>query len=481
MLFNSWAFACLCLISFGFYYMIPRIFEKKAAESQIAILIISSFIFYGSYRPVLLLLLMGSIFFNALASYFACYGRVNKTFFWATIGVVLNLGILAVFKYNTLIYTTFFQSSSTSDPVLHFLLTIPLPIGISFFTFQGISLVVDAYRDRREGGRDIGLKPNFPLHLFHIALFKSFFPQLVAGPIVKAHDFLPQMKIKDFSDIKWDPAFSSLVTGYFLKMVVADNLKDQTFWLVYPYFQGHSSVTLLALLFGYSMQIFADFAGYSSIAIGLALLFGYEFPKNFYFPYISRSFSEFWTRWHISLSSWLREYLYFPLGGNKKGGMRTYLNLMIVMVFGGLWHGATWSYAIWGGWHGVMLVIERFFGWNKSPSNPLSIASIWRMFFVFSAVTVAWLLFRLPNFSHVIAYAQSLIHNRSLSMTKQLVFNIGVYSLPVVLYHLLYLLKDTKFKVPFTRGYGRALLGGIMLFLIIFNSGAPGAFIYFQF
>src|SRR5262249_45250720 len=153
--------------------------------------------------------------------------------------------------------------------------SIPLPIGISFFTFQGISLVVDAYRARAESTARLTLRPSFREHLSDIMLFKAFFPQLVSGPIVKAHDFLPQIGPQWWSQIRWPSAFSSLVVGYFLKMVVADNLKDQTFWLTYPYFEGQSSITLLALLFGYSMQIFADFAGYSLIAIGLASLFGY--------------------------------------------------------------------------------------------------------------------------------------------------------------------------------------------------------------
>ena len=166
---------------------------------------------------------------------------------------------------------------------------------------------------------------------------------------------------------------------FFKKWLVADNLKDITYWISYPFFQNLSSLTLITLLTGYSAQIFADFAGYSLIAIGVAELFGYHLPQNFNFPYISKSFSEFWTRWHISLSSWLKEYLYFSLGGNRKGKGRTYLNLLIVMFLGGLWHGAAWSFAVWGLWHGTALVIERKF-FNIKESSSFLVSSV-RVFF----------------------------------------------------------------------------------------------------
>ena len=240
-------------------------------------------------------------------------------------------------------------------------------------------------------------------HFRNTALFKSFFPYLVAGPIVKAHEFYPQIEAKNLQDIAWETAFRCLVVGYFLKMVVADNLKDATFWIEYPHFLRHSSVGLLALLFGFSMQIFADFAGYSLIAIGLGHLFGYNLPTNFNFPYLSRSFSEFWKRWHISLSTWLRDYLYFPLGGNRKGKIRTYLNLFIVMFLGGLWHGASWKYAVWGSFHGLALAVERLF------RNKINLPRHWvldslRVLVVFSFVTFAWLLFRLPTLKQVYDY-----------------------------------------------------------------------------
>ncbi|HEX5001148.1 MAG TPA: MBOAT family O-acyltransferase, partial [Bacteroidia bacterium] len=271
--------------------------------------------------------------------------------------------------------------------------------------------------------------------------------------------------------------FRKLVIGYFLKMVVADNLKEFTFWISYPYFEGFKTLPLLVMLFGYSCQIFADFAGYSLIAIGLAKLFGYNLLKNFNFPYISTSFKEFWKRWHISLSSFLMEYLYIPLGGNRKGKIRTYVNLMITMLLGGLWHGAAWSYAVWGAFHGLALAVERFFTYRLSLPNSLLIRFL-RGLLVFSFVTLAWLLFKLPNFTHVIKYIQAIFANDGSNYFEMSIY-IFIYSIPVVLYHLVYL-SEQKFGAIKLRK-AEFLPYGVMLFLILTNSGPAGSFIYFQF
>jgi alginate O-acetyltransferase complex protein AlgI len=269
-----------------------------------------------------------------------------------------------------------------------------------------------------------------------------------------------------------------LVLGYFLKMVIADNLKDFTFWIAYPYFQAHATINLIVMLLGYSCQIFADFAGYSLIAIGLAKLFGYNFGINFNFPYISSSFKDFWKRWHISLSSFLMEYLYLPLGGNRKGKYRTYLNLMITMLLGGLWHGAAWSYAVWGCFHGALLAIERFFTTDNN-KTPHPIIVFFNRILVFVLVTLGWLLFKLPEFSHVVAYIKTIYKNTSYSYDWTLCFNIFIYSVPVFIYHGFYLIKDKKIY-QYVRKF-EYLIYGLMLFLILTNSGSSGAFIYFQF
>src|ERR1700736_844085 len=313
MLFNSVIFTFLVAVTFALYYL------PFVSRWQIYVLIVSSFIFYSYEQPVLLLLLLASIAINVITSYLVAVDKPQRQRLWAVIGVALNVGVLLFFKYGPLFANSFFGGAATS--IGRFLITIPLPIGISFFTFQGISLVVEVFRDQQHRDDSVPrvVPRNFMDHLANTALFKSFFPYLVAGPIVKAHEFYPQIEAKEFRNIRWEAAFRALTVGYFLKMVVADNMKDATFWIEFPFFMNDSTLTLTALIFGYSMQIFSDFAGYSLIAIGLGHLFGYALPTNFNFPYISRSFSEFWTRWHISLSSWLREYLYYPLGGNRRG------------------------------------------------------------------------------------------------------------------------------------------------------------------
>lgn len=468
MLFTSFIFLGLVIITFILYYL--QCFSKF----QISILIISSLVFYAYNQPILVLLLLLSVSINIVSSYFVVYGINKYKKIFAITGVTLNLSILLFFKYSPLLSKTFFKETSS---IGEFLLTMPLPIGISFFTFQGISLVVDIYKEKYFNNKEIVPK-SFIKHSERVLFFKGFFPQLISGPIVKAHDFIPQIGIKKLNEIKWESFFKSIVTGYFLKMVVADNLKDFTFWIAFPYFQGQSTVTLIVMLFGYSIQIFADFAGYSLIAIGFATLFGYNFNANFNFPYISTSFKEFWKRWHISLSTFLMEYLYIPLGGNKKGKIRTYINLMIVMFLGGLWHGAAWSYAIWGSFHGLALAIERFLS-DKIRIRTTKLTEIFKFFLVFGFVTFAWLLFKLPNFEHVVEYVRCIFNNFGLGINFQIIIYIIFYSIPVILYHLIYLLKESpKYKSYYKYEY---ILYAIMFFLIIVNSGSSGAFIYFQF
>lgn len=470
MLFTSLPFVALVLIALFVYYLPPM------RRWQVEIVTLASFIFYSWESPYLLTLLVVSIVINVVTSYLIAQGNPRKQKFWAVWGVVLNLGILLFFKYSPLFAKTFLGGDHGS--IGHFLMTIPLPIGISFFTFQGISLVVEVFRSKQPNdpfGYPDMVPKSFKEHLRHTMLFKTFFPNLVAGPIIKAHEFYPQIQPKLFSEIAWQTAFRALVVGYFLKMVVADNLKDSTFWIAYPFFLNYSSFTLGTLLFGYSMQIFADFAGYSLIAIGLACLFGYNLPANFNYPYISQSFAEFWRRWHISLSTWLREYLYLPLGGNRKGNVRTYFNLFTVMFLGGLWHGAGWSYAVWGTFHGLALALERLCtGRVKLPDHP--VMSVIRALFVFSFVTLAWLLFKLPNFTDVISYLKAMAQNRA-TTNPELVAHVFYYSAPVIGYYAWYLAKRrwagiSRFEF---------LVFGLLIAAIILDSGTTGAFIYFQF
>jgi alginate O-acetyltransferase complex protein AlgI len=469
MLFNSLIFLVLLFITFFLYY------QKWLLKYQVLVLIIASLIFYAYYKPALLILLLFSAGINVLSSYYVAYGNFLNKKIIATAGVVFNLTILAFFKYSPLISKSLFNENSS---IGEFLLTIPLPIGISFYTFEGISLLVDVFKANKKGDRSLA-NISFKEHSKNTLFFISFFPHLVSGPILKAHDFLPQIHNKYFKDIDWEKCFETLILGYFLKMVVADNLKDYTFNIAFPYFQTYTAITLITLLFGYSCQIFADFAGYSLIAIGIAQLFGYNLINNFNFPYISSSVQEFWKRWHISLSSFLMEYLYFPLGGNRKGKARTYLNLMITMFLGGLWHGAAWSYAVWGLVHGSALAIERLFK-DKIKLKPYKVVIFLKRILVFCLVTFAWLFFKLPEFNQVVEYLKTISNTMSLVYYPKLCYNILLYSSPVFLYHLFYLLKQNKkFNASFKR-YS-FILYGILLFLILTNSGSSGSFIYFQF
>ncbi len=470
--FNSFPFLLLAIATFSFYY------APFLRSYQLAILVVASLVFYAYGQPYLLVLLLVSATLSAVCSYAVLRpGPRGKRILWAVGGVAINLAILAFFKYNRLIAEAVSAQWSSIDGPGSLLLFLPLPIGISFYTFHGISLVIDAFKHGNFRPQEPG-PPSFGAHLRRTLLYLTFFPQLIAGPIVKAHFFYPQIGPKLFSGIDWPLAMRALVTGYFLKMVVADNLQDQTFWIAYPHFLNYSSLNLAAFLFGYSMQIFADFAGYSLIAIGLAALFGYRLPQNFNFPYLSQSFSEFWTRWHMSLSSFLREYLYYPLGGNRKGPLRTYANLMIVMTLGGLWHGAALSYAVWGAWHGAALAVERRFRnarFYRAVALPAQIA---RTVLVFAFVSLAWLLFKLPNFSEAYAYFVALFENYSLPTNPAFLFLIALYAFPVIAYHALHVMRAH---------HGRVLdamtpaLQGIMLTAIFLNSGRPSAFIYFQF
>ncbi|MEQ6121911.1 MBOAT family O-acyltransferase [Reichenbachiella sp. MALMAid0571] len=419
-----------------------------------------------------MLLLIFSVAINIISSYLVGISTNQTRKKWcAILGVTINLITLAFFKYSGLIAITFFNSA---DTLFDFLNTIPLPIGISFFTFQGISLVVDTYRDELTTEE----KNKFPKYGLNVALFISFFPQLIAGPIVKAHDFIPQIKTKTRKDIHWEDVIKYLILGYFLKSFVADNLKDYTYWIAYPFFETKSSITLIFMLFGYSMQIFSDFAGYSLIAIGIAGLFGYQLKQNFNFPYIAQSFSDFWKRWHISLSSFLKEYLYFPLGGNRKGKVRTYINLLLTMILGGLWHGAAWSYAVWGLFHGILLATERLLQDLVHIRNNHILKTV-KFSVVFIMVSIGWLLFKLPEFSDAVKYIYSIIHNTELNPDYSNITYIIIYSTPIIVYHISYLLRSTN-SYNKVKKYSY-LAYGFMLFLILTNSGTSQEFIYFQF
>lgn len=306
----------------------------------------ASYYFYAAADWHYVFLLAGSTVVNQLAATVITRESAERIRRAALVtAITLDLGALAVFKYLDFFSESLNSSLGLSLGLLHLL----LPVGVSFYTFQAISYVVDVHR-----GRTALAKP------LDYAIYASFFPHLVAGPIVRAAEFVPQLSgPRDATRIPTARAFGLIAGGLVKKMVVADMLGTK---LVEPVFgapQAHNGTETLMAVYGYAVQIYCDFSAYTDMAIGLALLLGFRFPDNFDRPYTARSLQDFWRRWHMTLSRWLRDYLYIPLGGNRGGSLKTYRNLMLTMLLGGLWHGAAWTFVFWGGIHGAGLAVER--------------------------------------------------------------------------------------------------------------------------
>ena len=489
MLFNSWEFAVLLAVTFALYYA-PWSTGRHGKAWQVTVALAASVVFYGWEDPRLIVLLAISCVGNSVATARIILHKVAgdeaRVRYWTRLAVILNLALLAVFKYAG--FVAGMLPFMPGDWVKA-LKDIPLPIGISFYTFHGISMIVDVARGEvtREGDAMLSRGSRFAKGVRDIGFYLLFFPQLVAGPIVKAKQFWPQIAAKRFADIPWQQVIRTLILGYFLKVFVADNLSEQTSLLTIETGQLSTSSPffLVPLLYAYSLQIFADFGGYSLIAIGLASMFGYRFPENFNFPYLSVSITEFWRRWHMSLSAWLRDYLYIPLGGNRKGEGRTYVNLFLVMFLGGLWHGAEWKFALWGTLHGLLLAAERFLTRRRgkladAPASP--VRSVFGTLYTFHAVTLLWLTFLMPDMAHVRAFFEGLgSGNKSISGPP--LFALLFYGTPVILYHLWGCLREHRpdFTGKLTRPALEGCLHAVMLFLLVTNPGAPRGFIYFQF
>lgn len=340
-----------------------------------------------------------------------------------------------------------------------------LPPGISFYCFEGISLLVDVAQGK--------ISPAEPVRQYsgRVALFVSFFPHLISGPILRAAETLPQFSVeKTIRQIDWHTAFKFLILGYFLKIFVADNLADLTWQARKPLFVG--SRTYLSFLIGYSAQIFADFAGYSFIALGLALLLGIKIPNNFRAPYLSVSLSDFWRRWHITLSTWLRDYLFIPLGGSRHGKLRALFNVFLVMILGGLWHGGSINFAIWGAYHGAGLVVEHLF------KDKIKIPSIFSRILVFAFVTLGWSLFIHKDVQGLKEMFGALV-GRS-SEDSRAIFFIVIHSLPVWLLHLWWFIREKR-PTFMDSEFFYAMVYTVMISLIILCPGPAHEFIYFQF
>ena len=467
MTFTSLTFFIFLATLFAIYYA-----ASFSGFFQLALLVVASGVFYAWDNPRLLLLLIAVGLLAGTASFAIdrIAGQAPRMMI-LTASIASLLGVLGFFKYGGLFYETL-AGAGRNPQWEKFFLGIPLPIGISFYVFHAISLLVDVHRGLYRPARGASLAA----HLTRTGFYISFFPQLIAGPIAKARFFYPQIARKTFADIDCQAVLHCLVLGYFLKLVVADNLAVETLKMSRPFFEALPGRELVMLMLAYSCQIFADFFGYSLMAMGFAALFGYKLPQNFNRPYIAASFSEFWQRWHMSLSAWLRDYLYIPLGGSHKGKLRTYMNLFIVMFLGGLWHGAAWSFAIWGSLHGAALAIERPFLGSALYRSEQTAARMARMGLVFCVVTLAWLFFRLGNYTEAFAYLGAMGRHLRAWVPPRTQWNIFIYCLPVLAYHALPLVRGL-FDKPLARTSAYA----VMLFLIITNSGVPGAFIYFRF
>lgn len=384
MLFNSLAF----LAFFGFF-VVP--FFVSRGQARILVALVASYIFYGWWDwrfTSLLALSTAADFWIARRLNMAERPRARKLLLGASLAV--NLGLLGTFKYANFFVNSAVESlNQIGFHVAEKDLGLVLPVGISFYTFQTLSYTIDVYRRKLEP------EPNF----LRFAAYVAFFPQLVAGPIVRASDFLPQLRADHAFDAeRFESGMSLIAWGFVKKVVVADSLSavvEHRFRVP----EAHDSLSLGLGVFCYAFQIYADFSGYSDIAIGTARVLGFEFPENFRQPYFSASFREFWQRWHISLSSWLRDYLYIPLGGNRGGRLLTYRNLMLTMLLGGLWHGANWTFVAWGVLHGSYLIGERWLGppWERI-TNALRVPSaarrVLQVLCVFTLTCVAWIFFR---------------------------------------------------------------------------------------
>jgi alginate O-acetyltransferase complex protein AlgI len=456
MTFTSWQFVLFVAVVFAAYYLPP------VRPFQVYLLVLASLFFYGygqlQLLPMLAVAVLGTYLFLILAW--------RNRAIWLPVGIAFNVGLLAFFKYKFLFVDP--ASISSGISLADFLLRLPLPIGISFFVFHNISLLVDLTK------KDHIRRPD----LTEAFLYIIFFPQLVSGPITRAELFLPQISEKHLADVPFIDAAKWVLTGYFFKLFVANNLNEMTAYMDFPLYETVRLEDKWLLVFLYSYQIYADFFGYTAIAIGLGLLFGYRLPINFNLPYISHSFSEFWTRWHISLTTWLRTYLYIPLGGNRHGRLRTYLNIMIVMGLGGLWHGAAISYLVWGSMHGALLVGERMWlGKNDGTSRLGLVVRPLRIGLVFFSVSMLWIFFKLPNFDHALAYLSGMFTASAIPGQAKFFNSLAlIYSLPVIVQHL-----APASLLELARRKAEPYLYGLMVALMSVEAGPSTSFIYFQF
>lgn len=467
MLFNSLIFVVFAFV----FFLVSKLIGFKV-KGRLLWLTVASFFFYGWWDWRFLFL----IIFSGLIDYYAALGMdrfPNRKRLLLILSIIANIGSLSVFKYSGFIAENLDvllglqgNLSLISHTPNFFLIT---PVGISFYTFQSMSYTFDVYRNKLKPTKDV----------IHFFAYLSMFPQLVAGPIVRAKDMLPQLlTVSPVSKENHWTGFQLIVRGYFKKMVIADNLAPLVSLAFSSPELSNSTLYWWGVMIAFSFQIYCDFAGYSDIARGLAKWMGYDFPDNFNHPYISTSLKEFWTRWHISLSTWFKDYLYIPLGGNRKGKLRTYINIWITMLLSGLWHGAVWTFVMWGTVHAFFSSVERLTKWPEKMNKHLGLKII-AWFLVTIQILVAWVFFRAQS----IEQAWQIIHTM-FAFTGPFYLGWGLNGtvfIGIMILRELFVATNRRERSILNHPFIEMGFYALLIVAIIFFRGEGSEFIYFQF
>lgn len=471
----------LFLFLFAGFLLVYSVF-RRAPMARIVYVIAFSLYFYYKSSGIYFLLLV----FAAASDFLIARGIYRARFRWTkrwlvVLSVAVNLGMLGYFKYTNFLIDI--SNQLFGQGFLQFQ-NIFLPVGISFFVFQSMSYTIDIYRGQ--------LKPlsNWLDYLFYL----SFFPQLVAGPIVRARDFIPQIRQNPVVVTRemFGTGVFLILTGLFKKAIISDYISLNFVDRIFDEPLLYSGFECLMGIYGYALQIYCDFSGYSDMAIGLALLLGFRFPKNFDSPYKSATITEFWRRWHISLSSWLKDYLYISLGGNRKGKARTYLNLFLTMLIGGLWHGAAIRFVLWGAWHGAALAVHkwtvnRFPSFKKTGADMVPWRRVIGIIVTFHVVCFGWIMFRAQDMHSVTLITSQIFNHFNAALIPQVVSGYGtIFGLMAVgfLLHLLPEAAETWGKRVVTAApvLAQAVIITVLIWGIMqIKSSEIQPFIYFQF
>ena len=472
LLFNNGFFVYFFFLLTLLYYLFR---ERYTARTTILSLFSLYFFYKASGSFVLLVIISAIIDFLLSNLIFRQQNLVVKRFL-LSLSIVINLGLLFYFKYTNF----FIQICNDSLNAGFNPLNIILPVGISFYTFENLSYTVDVFQGKIEPEKKF----------LNYLLFLSFFPKLVMGPIVRASDFIPQLKKpyvvtdRDFAD-----GFYLIITGLFKKVIISDYITANFVNYIFDTPSLHTGVECLLAVYGYAVVIYCDFSGYSDVAIGIAKWLGITIPANFNSPYKSTSITDFWRRWHISLSSWLRDYLYIPLGGNRHGTLRTYTNLFITMLLGGLWHGASWNFIVWGGLHGGALAVHKVWSHIKKENleQEREWAKILSIIFTFHVVCFGWIFFRSSNFNLAFQMIQQIAFDFSFDGSIPFMENYGPVVMMIAFGFILHFLPVRVIDFTKTQVEKMPLAGSVLVFLAFlaiyayFKTSEPIMPIYLQF